>query len=96
MNKGNMSADEYKQILIEFFKRDNYYLQRDNYENSDTKNYISLLFTTNKKDGADIRLLQYLPRIKGWILTDSSVQDNTIFISMTKKTFFNKLFSKLF
>ncbi|MSE05148.1 hypothetical protein GKC33_08365 [Lactobacillus salivarius] len=96
MKKVDVSVEEAKQILLDFFESDGYYLWRDNLEQSDNKNRISLLFETSKRDGADIRLLQYLPRIEGWSLSDSSVHDSNIFIEMVKKeNHFRKYLFKL-
>ena len=48
---------ESKKMVIHFFKKNGYGLWRDNDEDNRIQNKISMLFTTNKNDGADPRLL---------------------------------------
>ena len=83
--KTDISVEKAKQILTAFFEKNSYYLWRDNLAQSDTENHISLLFVTDKRDGSDIRLLEYLPNIEGWSLSDNNANGDNIFIEMTKK-----------
>ncbi|MBZ5965673.1 hypothetical protein Q8F54_10310 (plasmid) [Leuconostoc mesenteroides] len=48
---------ESKKMIIHFFKKNGYEIWRDNDEDNRIQNKISMLFTTNKNDGADPRLL---------------------------------------
>ena len=83
--KTDISVEKAKQILTAFFEKNSYYLWRDNLAQSDTENHISLLFVTDKRDGADIRVLEYLPNIEGWSVSDSDSNGDNIFIEMIKK-----------
>lgn len=83
--KTDISVKKAKQILTDFFERNGYYLWRDNFAQSDTEDCISLLFVIDKRDGADIRVLEFLPNIEGWSVSDSNANDDNIYIEMTKK-----------
>lgn len=87
---------EAKKIIINFFNKNGYELWRDNDEDNSIQNKISILFTTNKRDGADPRLLGYVPHINGWTIDMDHVEDDTIAITFLKdkQPFLKRIFSK--
>ena len=84
MKKKFLDIAESKKMVIHFFKKNGYGLWRDNDEDNRIQNKISMLFTTNKNDGADPRLLEYVPHIQGWSINKDHVQDDTIAITFVK------------
>ncbi|WPK17551.1 hypothetical protein BB06_02790 [Pediococcus pentosaceus CGMCC 7049] len=78
MEEKDISTEEVKQLLTNFFKEEGYYLIRENYAAINTENYISLLFETGNRDGVDIRILNYLPHIPKWTLSDSDAYDGSV------------------
>lgn len=96
MKKEFLDIAEAKKMIIHFFKNNGYELWRDNDEDNRIQNEISMLFTTNKNDGEDPRLLAYVPNIQGWTIDMHHVEDDTIAITFLKdkQPFLKRIFFK--
>ncbi|WP_349584896.1 hypothetical protein [Leuconostoc citreum] len=83
MGQEKVDIIEAKASLINYSKGEKYNLFRDNYDNSYTQNIISMLFTTNRNDGADARMLTYF-HVNGWTINKVMAEGNTFFVEMIK------------
>lgn len=99
MKNSNQTNEDVKKVLIEFFKKNRYRFWKDFDSHNLNPNRISLQFVTaDDNEEADIRILQFLPKIEGWSYSiDENEQGfDLIYIELVKNklSLYKRLFSK--
>lgn len=83
MSEKKLNIVEAKKALVDYAKSNKYELVKDNYGDSETQDTISMIFSTNKNDGADSRLLTYF-HINGWTVNDEDTDEDTFYVELLK------------